>query len=79
MHTFCYLLAYKMENTIFKIAKVKLYKNLYNEKEVTLLFKNSKFPAQRQSQLIIQCVFFQKTPSVHKSMCHFKKSESIWK
>lgn len=49
MHTFCYLLAYKMGNTVFKIAKVKLYKNLYNEKEVTLLFKNSKFSAQRQS------------------------------
>ena len=49
MHTFCYLLAYKMENTVFKIAKVKLYKNLYNEKEVTLLFKISKFSAQRQS------------------------------
>lgn len=32
MYTFCYLLAFKMENTIFKLVKVKLYKNLYNEK-----------------------------------------------
>ena len=59
MHPFCYLLAFKIKNTRFKMVKSCI--KTCNEKQVSLKIKAPKIPAQRHPLLIVKCVFFQKT------------------